>query len=161
MRRYCVLLLIALLLVSSVVSSSESTETEIRTRLKTWMLDFNAKNISEVCTLFAPDLIASYQGQSDKNYDSMCAHLSASLGKSDKMLRYSLQIEEILVSGDMAIARVIWTLHVSQHGATNESVAQDRGIDVFKRQTDGTWRISRFIAYPLPAEFRTETSGGR
>ena len=54
-----------------------------------------------------------------------------------------------MVSGDLAVVRLIWHLSVTdkQTGATETS--SDRGIDIFRRQPDGQWRISRFIAYEM------------
>ncbi len=59
------------------------------------------------------------------------------------------QIEEILVSGDLAVVRLIWTLRVTDKNAPGELTVKERGIDVFKRQEDGTWRIHISHAYPL------------
>ena len=41
--------------------------------------------------------------------------------------------------------RLSWTLTVEAAGETETSV--ERGIDLFRRDTDGRWRIMRLIAF--------------
>lgn len=45
--------------------------------------------------------------------------------------------------------RLIWTLEVAGDRGPPER-SRDQGLDVFRRQPDGRWRIARFTAYPLP-----------
>ncbi len=139
-----------LLLFSSPARSDtiETAQTEIRVVLEKWTKDFNAGNSAEVCKLFAPDLISSYQGQPDKGYEALCAQLLRDLDDPVKRYHYSLMLEEILVSGDLAVVRLKWLLKITQKGIQGESTVEDTGLDVFRRQADGTWKIIRFIAYP-------------
>ena len=41
--------------------------------------------------------------------------------------------------------RLVWTLTVKQDGS--ETTSLEPGMDVFRRQADGTWKIIRYIAY--------------
>ena len=62
-------------------------------------------------------------------------------------IRYSLVVKEILVSGDLAVVRLTWT--DTSLGRDGKPVAHDEaGLDVFGRQSDGSWKIIRYIAYP-------------
>ena len=63
---------------------------------------------------------------------------------------YSFDIKEIIVSGDMAIVRLVWTSRVSQDGSSQVIETKEPGLDVFRRQPDGTWRIARYMAYEAP-----------
>jgi steroid delta-isomerase len=76
--------------------------------------------------------------------------LKRSLGDASKTYRYALAIQEILVEGDLAVVRLTWTLTVRGKDAASETTAEEPGIDVFRRQGDGTWRISRYLAYESP-----------
>jgi ketosteroid isomerase-like protein len=60
------------------------------------------------------------------------------------------RIEEVLVSGDLAVVRVVWTLHVSGPTPAEETVETENGVDVFRRQPDGAWRILLSHAFPEP-----------
>jgi ketosteroid isomerase-like protein len=144
--------LFALVLVSPAIAQGESAaaQAEIRTVLMQWMADFNAGRADKVCGLFAPDLIAQYRGQPERNYNSLCDLLKRSLGDRTKTYRYALAINEILVVGDLAVVRLVWTLTVQRQDTAGETVADEPGMDIFRRQPDGSWKISRYIAYEAP-----------
>src|SRR5207248_5654938 len=99
------------------------------------------------CEIFATDLIANYQGQPERDYASVCALLRTALRETDATYRYSLRIGEILVSGDTAVVRLAWTLAVDKPGSP-EQVIEEPAIDIFRRHPDGTWKITRYLAYP-------------
>jgi uncharacterized protein (TIGR02246 family) len=129
---------------------NETARAEVRAALTQWMADFNAGNADKVCLLFAPDLVAQYRGQPERNYDELCALLKRSLSDRSKSYSYSLAIKEILVAGDLAVVRLIWTLKVTSKNPPAETTAEEPGMDVFRRQPDGSWKISRYIAYEAP-----------
>jgi ketosteroid isomerase-like protein len=140
-----------LIFVFSSVAGTKAPETaqnEIRTTLQNWTKDFNAGRLSEVCALFAPDLISNYQGQPTGSYNSLCAQLRASFNDPGKSYHYSLQIKEILVCGDLAVARLMWNLRVTGKSMPRENFIDETSLDIFRRQPDGSWKISRFNAYP-------------
>ncbi len=119
----------------------------IRAALIQWMADFNAGNADKVCGLFAPDLIAQYRGQPERDYNGLCDLLKRSLSDRTKTYAYALAIKEILVAGDLAVVRLTWSLKVQRKDATGEITADEPGMDIFRRQSDGSWKISRYIAY--------------
>jgi len=143
--------LLSLALIGPAAAQSDSpAQAEIRSALTRWMADFNAGNADKVCLLFAPDLVAQYRGQPERNYDELCALLKRSLSDRSKSYSYSLAIKEILVAGDLAVVRLIWTLKVTSKNPPAETTAEEPGMDVFRRQPDGSWKISRYIAYEAP-----------
>src|ERR1700733_9709357 len=85
-------------------------EAEIIYSLHKWPEDFNAGNVEAVCGLFARDLVASYPGTRDRNYEEMCRHLRAVLTDPNKKFHYNEpEIEQILLQGNMAVVRLVWT----------------------------------------------------
>ena len=100
-----------------------------------------------MCDLFAPDLIANYQGQPERNYTSLCQLLQTSLADRERTYHYSLNINEVLVYGDLAVVRLIWTLEIEKDGVSKETIAEP-AVDIFRHQADGSWKISRYLAYP-------------
>jgi ketosteroid isomerase-like protein len=54
-------------------------------------------------------------------------------------------IHEILVSGDMAVVRLTWTLTAEKNGVRD--VTTEEGMDVFLRTPNGVWSIVRYIAF--------------
>jgi uncharacterized protein (TIGR02246 family) len=146
---------LAMLLVASHASAADedsaAVQNQIRVALEKWKLDFNAGDTAQVCTLFAPDLISNFRGQPEDTYNSLCANMQAALTDPAKTYHYDLEIKEILVSGDLAVVRLVWTLKVRpKDAAASEATTREPGMDIFRRQADGSWKISRYMAYEAP-----------
>jgi uncharacterized protein (TIGR02246 family) len=127
-------------------SDSATDEAAIRQRLERWTAAFNAKDVAGACDLFAPDLVYSIQDVVNGTQKTMCTNLAKVLGRSDIGLHYAVPaIQEIIVSGDVAIVRLTWTLTVQRGDATDTTT--EEGMDFFRRQPDGRWSIARYIAF--------------
>jgi ketosteroid isomerase-like protein len=55
-------------------------------------------------------------------------------------------IKEILVFGDVAVVRLTWTSTV-RGGPEGEVKSVEPGMDIFRRQPDGSWKIMRYMAF--------------
>jgi steroid delta-isomerase len=123
-----------------------SDKAAITERLRGWAEAFNARNAAGVCDVFAPDLVSTVPEVLDGNRDTLCTKLAALLAKPELTLHYdSPDIREIIVSGDIAVVRLFWTL-TARKGA-EQSVTHEAGMDIFKRQPDGRWSIARFMSF--------------
>jgi uncharacterized protein (TIGR02246 family) len=141
-----VFLLVSLDQVSA--AEPESPEAAVRRVLAQWPKDFNARNKAGIFAFFAPDLVASYPGQPDRDFEAMCKHLAAALDHPTRRFRYDApQIHQVMVSGDLAVVRLTWTLRITAE-KEEDKVVREHGMDVFKRQKDGTWKCAISYAYP-------------
>jgi ketosteroid isomerase-like protein len=145
-------LMLALLICGPAVAQSpDQADGDIRAALMKCTADFNARNLGEVCDLFAPDLRYDFQGLPERSYDDICKLLRTSLSDATRRFTYSPPaIEEIIVSGDLAVVRLTWTLKVRSDGAPGDVTSEEIGLDVFRRQPDGRWKIIRYIAFEAP-----------
>jgi uncharacterized protein (TIGR02246 family) len=139
------LVCLQLLVASSWAQSSHTVEAAIRAALAKWTEDFNARDASHICDLFAPDLRYDFRGLPERDHQALCTLLRRALADTSKTFTYSLDIKEIIVSGDLAVVRLVWTSKLSADGKTIET--REPGIDVFRKQPDGSWKIARYIAY--------------
>jgi steroid delta-isomerase len=146
------LLSCALLATAAVHADVAADQTAITQRLQRWALAFNARDAAGTCDLFAPELISTVPEVADAGRDVVCARLATLLARRDATFHYGVDIHEIIVTGDIAIVRLTWTLAVTR-GAVR-SVSLESGMDVFRRDAQGTWSIIRFIAFSADAPAR-------
>lgn len=153
MRRALFIAIVSSVLLASGCGTNQNSSTDeaaIRSALEEWPQAFNAKNAPRVCDLFAHDTVLSYPGTQDRNYETMCQQFTALLKRTDRTIRYDPPaIEHIEVSGDMGVVRLVWTARISVPDTSTEVVEREKGIDVFKKQADGQWKIRISFAYPL------------
>jgi uncharacterized protein (TIGR02246 family) len=128
-------------------ASAEAPEAAIRAALEKWTADFNAGKAEQICGLFAPDLIYDYRGQPERNYRDICSLLHRSLADRSKRYSYALEIKEILVAGELAVVRLVWRLTIRSNDASGSAESTEHGMDIFRKQPDGSWKIIRYIAY--------------
>jgi ketosteroid isomerase-like protein len=129
---------------------NEKIKEEVTTRLNQWPESFNAKNREDACGLFAPDLIASFPGSKDRDYEGMCETLTKAFNSTTRILTYEKPlIEEIIPQGDICVVRLIWTLNIADSNGKVLETVKEKGLDVFQRQKDGSWKIRISYAYPL------------
>ncbi len=115
-------------------------------RLPNWTDAFNAQNQEAVCELLAPDLVATIPEVADDSRDALCARIDAAQAKPGLRLHCDYpDIREILVSSDLAAVRLFWTLTSRKGGLEDTTV--EPGIDIFRRQSDGQWRIARYLLF--------------
>jgi steroid delta-isomerase len=145
--------LVALLLTTAIAPANAQSDTPdqaaIRAALNRWTDAFNAGNADGTCALFAPDLQADVRGLPRKrDYAEQCAMLRRSLADRTRSYAYDKPaIHEIVVDRDMAIVRLTWTLRVKRKGTKQAAVNIEPGLDVFKRQPDGSWKIMRYMSF--------------
>jgi ketosteroid isomerase-like protein len=73
--------------------------------------------------------------------------LQKSLKDEARSFTYALDIKEIIVSGDLAAVRLVWTLTVEPKGGGAAIVSREPGLDIFRKAPDGSWKIARFLAF--------------
>ncbi len=119
---------------------------DIRARLVQWTADFNAGRKDAACDLFSKQLVSDIRGQGEANYATRCALLAKAIDDPDRKFRYQLRIKEIITSGELAVVRLDWTLEISPPGQKTF----EPGMDIFRKEEDGAWRIIRYMAYETP-----------
>lgn len=136
-------------------AADRAAEAAIRARLAAWTEAFNRGDAAATCELFADDLKSDVQGAPAGDKAAVCARIASALAKSRGKLAYVCQIHEILVSGDLAMVRLTWVLTEQPGG---NALSRDEGMDIFRRDPDGLWRIARFMAFAVEG---ARTLGGK
>jgi ketosteroid isomerase-like protein len=137
------LLLIALLAAcaQSQRTNPRDDEAAIRARLAQWVQQYNAGDYAAAATIWAPGLVGTPGGGSpDITYDREQANAKRASGTPSE--QFELQIDEVIVVADLAVVRDTW------HAIGPNTKATFRSQEVWERQTDGQWKISRWIDAP-------------
>jgi steroid delta-isomerase len=122
---------------------------EIRAALTAWTAAFNAGDADRACRLFAPDLRYDVRGLPEQTYDEMCRRLHRAAADTSVRYRYAPAVKEVLVAGDLAVVRLAWHVTTTRPGQAERHTVE-QGMDVFRREPDGGWRIIRYLAYEAP-----------
>jgi steroid delta-isomerase len=137
---------VLLFLSGNVPAQANHAAAEIKGALTQWMSDFNAGKTDRVCDLFAPDIRADFRGHPTRDHQAVCDLLIKSLTDNTRTFSYALDIKEILLFDDVAVVRLVWTLTIKE-GDGREIKSVEPGMDIFRRQVDGSWKIVRYVAY--------------
>ena len=100
----------------AVAQSDAGAEKAIRDALSRWTDDFNARDATRSATSSRRTCATIFADLRNATTMPCAALLHRALGDRSKTLTYSFDIKEIIVSGDMAIVRLVWTSKVSQRG---------------------------------------------
>jgi ketosteroid isomerase-like protein len=144
--RSVALLTLLLSLSSSVPVLADDPAAEVKGALTQWMADFNAGKTDRVCDLFAEDVRADFRGYPTRDHHAVCDLLMKSLTDGTRDFSYALDIKEALAFGDVAVVGLVWTLTITD-GNGREIKSVEPGMDIFRRQADGSWKIVRYMAY--------------
>ena len=123
------------------------SQAQIRAALTRWLSDFNAGHVESICDLFADELRADVRGQPERNHAALCELLKRSLRDPERAYSYALAIKEIVTWGDTAVVRLVWTLTIREKDKSGQEQSVEPGMDVFRRQADGSWKIVRYMAF--------------
>lgn len=114
----------------------------IEAALQQWPKDFNAKNSAGVCGLFAEDAVLAFPGGEDRSRAEFCQRMQKLFDDPARKFSYAApDIREVLVDGDLATVKLFWTLTTSDASGKKLDTGVEDGLDVFRRQPDGSWKI--------------------
>ncbi len=108
--------LMALAAVASAQADVETDKAAIAARLQDFTAAFNARDAAGACHIFAPDLVSTMRGRPDNGREAVCKRIAAALADRSKTIRYAPDDEEIIVSGDLAVVRLLWIDRDAERG---------------------------------------------
>jgi ketosteroid isomerase-like protein len=124
------------------LTQAQQDEATIRQSLADWVQAFNSGDYAKAAQVWAPDM----QGWGEDGEDSYQREMD-SARKTPKVgnpqYKYQLRIDEVMVTGDMAVVRDTWT-GIGPAG----NARSFRSFEVWRRQPDQSWKISRWIDGP-------------
>jgi ketosteroid isomerase-like protein len=112
---------------------------------------FNAGDHAAMMAPVARDLVLTYPGIPDMGYDSLSAGYRQMVNRPAGVTARTIPtVEEILVSGDMAVIRINWTTTVTETSPARSATRQMRDMQVWRREADGSWKFFRGMHFRNP-----------
>ena len=104
---------------------------------------FNSNDAEAIISQYAPDAILNYPGLPDMDYTTLKKSYEEMVDRPAGSAHTKPQIEEILVSGDLGVIRVMWTT------TTPAGTRRMKDLQVWRREKDGTWKFARGMHYRI------------
>jgi ketosteroid isomerase-like protein len=124
------------------LTQAQQDEAAIRQDLADWLQAFNSGDYAAAAQVWAPDLIGWGDGGGD-SYQREMDSARKTPKVANPQYKYQLKINEVMVSGDMAVVRDTWT----GIGSTGKA-STFHSFEVWRRQPDKSWKISRWLDGP-------------
>ena len=125
-------------------------EREIREVHSTWISAVNAGDLLRLLTLMTDDVVFLNPGQAPFGRDGFSAHFSAA--HQQVRIRCSSELEEVVVSGEVAYTRSRDTVSVTPRAGGEATQLAGHRMTVYRRQPDGRWLLARDAHTLTPVE---------
>lgn len=120
----------------------DNDEQEIRNLIETWLRATRAGDIDTVLSLTTPDVVFLVPGQPPMLGQAAFAEaLRAVLGTN--AIESTSDIEEIVVSGDLAYCRSRLHVTVTKKHDNTPLRRSGHALSILRRCDDGKWRLAR------------------
>ncbi len=126
--------------------SNTLAERQIRSALAGWLSAANRGDYKTALKVWAPDLIGWASDGADDTYQREAE--SAERPMQAPKTTYELTINEVIIEGSLAVVRDTW-IETTRGDTETEKVSQFRSYEVWRRQPDMSWKISRWIDGPV------------
>ena len=137
----------SLIMAPCALANEEQGDTLIfQTLFEKWTDAFNRKDLGGSCSLFSNTVAASYRGQPEKNFDSICNGFKKIFAETKRSYRYRFKVHHVYRSGNLAAVRITWYLTVVEDGKL-KSLTEDQGMDILEKNESGNWQIVNYVAY--------------
>jgi ketosteroid isomerase-like protein len=126
--------------------SAANDQQAIRDRLRDWVIATNAGDHARANDIWEADVQGWFP--QDAAYTPAAAAAAAGADASiTGRSTYEVTIDEVLVSGDLAVVRDTWR-ETRRFNGGSSATRTIRSFEVWRRQPDGAWRIARWISAP-------------
>ncbi len=153
MRTKFVFILIVIINAANLISAQEAAAQNdfvvIKNKLKKWAESFNQRDLNKLKEIYAEDFLASYPNQPNQDLNLTMESFNHLFQNTFLEMKMSFKVLEIEASGDLAYVRLDQVSEVKPKIAKKPQYGQDTGIQIWKKQANGDWKMSRSVMFPL------------
>ena len=137
-----------LLLPTAAAAQQNADQDSIRTAMEAGARACESGRPDDIMRSYARDISLAFPGIPDQNYDTILAgYRQLCTGSGEGTVETTRgDYQEIIVSGDLAVVRVIWNTHL--RGMAPGTVRRLQDMQVWRRTPEG-WRFFRGAHFPL------------
>jgi ketosteroid isomerase-like protein len=111
---------------------------------------FNAGDADAIIAPYARDVVLSYPGIPDMTYEMLKQSYIEMVDRPSGVTVSTVPtIEEVLVSGDLGIIRVMWTTTTTVADPPRVETRKLKDLQVWRREPNGTWTFARGMHYRM------------
>lgn len=126
------------------VADTAADEAAIRANTDRFLAAFNAADVAAIGELYASDVVQMRPiGDDLVGHDALLQALTEFFDEYDA--QQSAVVDEVVVSGDIAIARGSWQVTQTPKAGGDTEERTGRWMVVSQRQDDGSWKGWRWI----------------
>lgn len=126
----------------------------VKAALENLLRAYNRRDLDAAMAAYAPDALLSYPGTPDSGPAHARAAYARRFANAPPFpVTISFRLEELQTSGDLAFARLLWLV---ERDSDKKTLSRHKDLEVWKRQTDGSWALYRGLSFHLPAEQTSE-----
>lgn len=125
-------------------------EREIREVHSIWISAVNAGDLARLLALMTDDVVFLNPGQAPVGRDGFSTNFSAAHQRA--RVRCTSEVEEAVVSGELAFTRSRDTLVVTPRLAGEATQLTGYRITIYRKQADGRWLLARDAHTLAPVE---------
>ena len=112
---------------------------------------FNEKLTDTILAFYAKDIIVSFPGVPDTKYEDFVKAFDGLKTADVNLQRFTRDsIEEIILSGDLAVVRVNWITTTIDKAQANEVTRVARDLQVWRKEKNGKWKFIRGMWFREP-----------
>jgi ketosteroid isomerase-like protein len=132
----------------SASTQDEKSEAQIRRALAAWVKATNRRDEAAADAIWGPNVVGWFPEAPEFSGSAAFALAGKPERKGESYSTYEVKIDEVDVSGTMAVVHDIWTETKHFNGSTMTVRRVIRGSELWRLQPDGKWKIVRFVSAP-------------
>ncbi len=146
------LLFFSLLLAADFVLAQENDVMAIKNEMNKWMKAYNQKDLNSSVAILAEDYIGLYYGHPDQTSKTIRDENESVFKNKYLKATLSMEADEIVTSGDLAYVSIKQKWAFKPSISKTPQVVYEKGILIFKKQSDGKWKMIRSSTFPVSAQ---------
>jgi uncharacterized protein (TIGR02246 family) len=143
--------LLAGALLSGRLAAAPAAEAEVRAEFARWTDAYRRHDLAGTMAIFDPGVRFAFQGSPDAGYAELQRGYEQDFRQPGAAAVWEGAIDEVIASGDQAAEFSTWKLVQRGPAGEEKVLAHNRGMDLFRRNARGEWRIIRSLNYPVAA----------